>query len=50
MATTLKTSTNRLNIVHLIPTPLSYGPKSGIFKPRSSKPRSTTCRFRPNAL
>jgi hypothetical protein len=45
METTLKTNTNRLNIVHLIPTPISYGPKSGIFKPRSPM-----CRFRPNAL
>ncbi len=34
MAMTLKINTKRLNIVDLYPTPLSYGPKSGIFKPR----------------
>jgi hypothetical protein len=33
MAITLKISIKRLNIVDLFPTPLSYGPKSGIFKP-----------------
>jgi uncharacterized protein (TIGR00369 family) len=33
-AATLKIITKRLNIIHLVPTPLSYGPKSGIFKPR----------------
>jgi uncharacterized protein (TIGR00369 family) len=33
MAITLKINTKRLNIVDLVPTPLSYGPKSGIFKP-----------------
>ena len=34
MATTPKISTNRLNMVDLFPTPLSYRLKSGIFKPR----------------
>jgi uncharacterized protein (TIGR00369 family) len=33
MAITLKISIKRLNIVELFPTPLSYGLKSGIFKP-----------------
>ena len=32
MATTLKISANRLNMVDPLPTPLSYGLKSGIFK------------------
>ena len=36
MVITLKISTKRLNIVDLVPTPLSYGPKSGIFKPRGA--------------
>jgi hypothetical protein len=36
MAITLKISTKRLNIVDLVLTPLSYGPKSGIFKPRGA--------------
>jgi uncharacterized protein (TIGR00369 family) len=35
-ATTLKISTNRLNMVELFPTFVSYGLKSGIFKPRSA--------------
>jgi hypothetical protein len=34
MAITLKINTKRLNIVDLVPTPLSYGSNSGIFKPR----------------
>jgi len=34
MATTPKISTNRLNMVDLFPTPLSYRLKSGIFKQR----------------
>jgi hypothetical protein len=32
IATTLKISANRLNMVDPLPTPLSYGLKSGIFK------------------
>src|SRR5258708_38689598 len=36
IATTLKISTHRRNMVDLLPTPLSYGPKSGIFKPRDA--------------
>jgi hypothetical protein len=34
MATTPKISANRLNMVDPLPVPLSYGLKSGIFKPR----------------
>jgi hypothetical protein len=34
MATTLKNSANRLNMVDPLPVPPSYGLKSGIFKPR----------------
>ena len=34
MATTLKNSANRLNMVDPLPVPLSYGLNSGIFKPR----------------
>jgi hypothetical protein len=33
MATTLKISANRLNMVDPLPAPQSYGFKSGIFKP-----------------
>jgi hypothetical protein len=36
MATTPEINTNRLNMVTPAPRPLSYGPKSGIFKPRGS--------------
>jgi hypothetical protein len=43
MATTLKIGTNRLNIVHLLPTPQSYGLKSGIFKPRRGVSISAEC-------
>ncbi len=37
-AITLKISANRLNMAALLPTPLSYGLKSGIFKPRCECP------------
>jgi hypothetical protein len=36
MAITLKISANRLKIVDLFPTAISYGLNSGIFKPRQA--------------
>ena len=36
MAITLKTSANRLKMVDVFPTAISYGLKSGIFKPRKA--------------
>src|SRR5674536_145858 len=43
MATTLKNNANRLNMVGPLPTPASYGLKSGIFK--RAKPVSISAEY-----